>query len=72
MNISISIDFPQLKSIIQQCDLQEKLELLNLLERDTFAVRFNNVLNKLKTNELDLDTITAEVEAVRQGRYSEQ
>ncbi|MEI6329229.1 MAG: hypothetical protein WCP16_08350 [Pseudanabaena sp. ELA645] len=34
MNVSISIDFSQLKTAISQCNLQEKLELLQLLEKD--------------------------------------
>ena len=36
MNVSISIDFPQLKAVVEQCNLDEKLELLQLLEKDTF------------------------------------
>ena len=32
MNVSISIDFSQLKTAIAQCNLEEKLELLHLLE----------------------------------------
>ena len=32
MNISVSIDFMQLKNAVAQCDVNEKLELLRLLE----------------------------------------
>jgi len=42
MNVSISIDFSQLKTVIAQCNLEEKLELLRLPEKDTFSVRFHN------------------------------
>jgi hypothetical protein len=69
MNVSISIDFSQLKSLISQCDTDEKIELLKLLEKDTFAVRFNRFLNSVKTEELSLEDITQEVEAVRQANY---
>jgi hypothetical protein len=69
MNVSISMDFSQLKSVIAQCNLDEKLELLQLLEKDTFAVRFNRLLNLVKTDELSVEDITAEVEAVRQANY---
>ena len=65
MNGSISIDFLQLKAVIAQCNLDEKLELLQLLEKDTFTVRFNMFLNSVKTDEFSLEDITEEVEAVR-------
>ncbi len=69
MNVSISINFSQLKSIISQCNTDEKIELLKLLEKDTFAVRFKRFLNSVKTEELSLEDITQEVEAVRQANY---
>lgn len=69
MNISVSIDFMQLKSAVAQCDANEKLELLRLLENETFPNRFKQLLAQIKTDELSLDDITAEVEAVRQARY---
>ncbi len=69
MNVLISINFSQLKLVIAQCNLDEKLELLQLLAKDTFAARFNRLLNLVKTDELSLEDITAEVEAVRQTNY---
>jgi hypothetical protein len=69
MNVSISIDFSQLKTVISQCNLQEKLELVQLLEKETFSVRFNKFLSSVQTNELSLEDITQEVEAVRQANY---
>jgi predicted DNA-binding protein YlxM (UPF0122 family) len=69
MNVSISIDFSQLKTVISQCNLEEKLELFQLLEQDTFSVRFKKLLNSFQTNELSLEDITNEVEAVRQANY---
>ncbi len=69
MNVSISIDFSQLKTVISQCNLEEKLELFQLLEQDTFSVRFKKFLNSVQTNELNLEDITNEVEAVRQANY---
>lgn len=69
MNVSISINFSQLKNIVEQCDLEQKLELLKLLEQETFAVRFKNFLQVIRNDELSLEDITAEVEAVRELRY---
>ena len=69
MNVSISIDFSQLKAVIAQCNLEEKLELLQLLEQDTFSMRFKKLLNSVQPDELSLEDITNEVEAVRQANY---
>ena len=38
MNISVSIDFMQLKNAVAQCDVNEKLKLLRLLENETFPL----------------------------------
>ena len=70
MNISVSIDFMQLKSAVAQCDVNEKLELLRLLENETFPSRFKKFLEQVKTDTLSLDDIIAEVEATRQARYN--
>jgi uncharacterized protein YqgV (UPF0045/DUF77 family) len=70
MNISISIDFSQLKTVIEQCDMNEKLELLQLLEKDTFSMRFKQFLHQVKTDELSMEDISAEVEAVRQAKFN--
>ncbi|MBF0231283.1 MAG: hypothetical protein HQK63_17095 [Desulfamplus sp.] len=69
MNFSLSIDFNQLKSLITQCGIEEKVERIRILEKDTFPLRFNHLLNKIRSNELTLEEITAEVEAVRKKRY---
>jgi len=42
------------------------------LEKETFSIRFKKFLSQIKTDELSLEEITAEVEAVRQARYHAQ
>jgi hypothetical protein len=69
MSFSVSIDFAQLKNAVAQCNVNEKMELLRLLENETFPNRFKQFLEQVKTDELSLEDITAEVEAVRQARY---
>ncbi|MFQ5633562.1 MAG: hypothetical protein ACE5I1_32765 [bacterium] len=69
MSTAVPIDFNQLKLQIMQFNLKQKIELIEILEKDTFPVRFKEFLNKVKTNDLDLDEITAEVETVRKRRY---
>ncbi|MBF0258986.1 MAG: hypothetical protein HQK62_09130 [Desulfamplus sp.] len=72
MNLSLSIEFSQLKSLITQCGIEEKIEIIHFLEKDTFPFRFNHLLKNLKSEELSLEEITAEVESVRQKRYNEK
>ncbi len=69
MNLSLEIDFNQLKSLIAQCGIEEKTEIVRMLEKDTFPHRFNRFLSKVRTDELTLEEITAEVETVRKKRY---
>ncbi|QTA78763.1 Uncharacterized protein dnl_09970 [Desulfonema limicola] len=70
MPYSLSINFNQLKSLIIQCGIEEKVEIIRMLEQDTLPIRFKRFLNKVKTNDLSIEEITAEVEAVREKRYS--
>ncbi len=72
MSVSLAIDIDQLKSLITQCDIEEKVEIIRLLEKETFQIRFNKLLKKFRADELNLDEITAEVETVRQRRYHEK
>ena len=69
MNLSLSIDFNQLKALITQCGIEEKTEIVRMLEKDTFPARFTRLLKNIKTDELTLEEITAEVETVREKRH---
>jgi hypothetical protein len=70
MSVSLAIDFNQLKVLITQCGIEEKVELIRILEKDTFPLRFNQFLSKIRSDDLTLEEITAEVETVRQKRYN--
>lgn len=72
MNLSLTIDFNQLKSLISQCGIEEKAEIVRILEKDTFPLRFKQLMSKIKTDDLTLEDITAEVEAIREVRHSEK
>lgn len=67
----LSSDFEQLKALVKQCGIEEKIELVRMLEEETFPDRFKSILEKLRMDAEDLtfEEITAEVEAVRQERY---
>ncbi len=70
MNLSLAIEFNQLKTLITQCGVEEKTEIIRMLEKDTFPHRFDRFLSKIRTDDLTIEEITAEVETVRGKRYS--
>ncbi len=70
MSATLSIDFSQLKSLISQFDVNKKIELIKILEKETFPIRIKEFLSRIKTDEIDLDEITREVEIVREKRYN--
>jgi hypothetical protein len=72
MDATLTVKFSQLKSLITQIDVNKKIELIKILEKDTFPIRFKKLLEKIETNEIDLDDITREVELVRKKRYNAQ
>ncbi|MFQ5356587.1 MAG: hypothetical protein ACE5DY_08925 [Mariprofundaceae bacterium] len=70
MSVSSSIDLNQLKRLIGQRNINEKLELIRVLEKDTYPIRFRQLLKRMKIDDLTIDEITAEVESVRTQRYN--
>jgi hypothetical protein len=70
MSVSSSIDLDQLKRLIGQRNINEKLELIRVLEKDTYSIRFRQLLKRMKIDDLTLDEITTEVESVRTQRYN--
>ena len=69
MDATLTVNFLQVKSLISQFDVDKKIELIEILEKETFPIRFEKLLSKLKTNEISFDEITREVEIVRGKRY---
>jgi hypothetical protein len=69
MTITLSLNLEQLVSLIDPCNLEEKILLIRRLETETFETRFKRLLDRLRTDELSLPEITQEVESVRQERY---
>ena len=70
--MNLSLDFNQLKTLIGQRDINEKLELIRVLEKETYPIRFRQLLERMKIKDLTMDEITSEVEAVRTQRYNEK
>lgn len=70
MSATLALDLEQLKLLIGQCPIEEKVELIRYLEKETFEIRFRRLLQRLRTADIKLDEITREVESVRQERYA--
>ncbi len=70
--MNLSLDLNQLKTLIGQRDISEKLELIRVLEKETSPIRFRQLLERMKIKDLTMDEITSEVEAVRTQRYNEK
>lgn len=70
MSATLALDLEQLKLLIGQRPIEEKVELIRYLEKETFEIRFRRLLQILKTADIKLDEITREVEIVRQKRYA--
>ncbi|HET8838742.1 MAG TPA: hypothetical protein VFM82_07080 [Flavobacteriaceae bacterium] len=70
--LQIDITFEQILSLIKQLPKEQKLKLTKELEKEAIDIKLSRLLNTFKTDELDLETITKEVEKVRQDIYGKQ
>ncbi len=70
--VNIQVEFNQLLSIIKQCDVNQKIEIVKELENETFKPRFKKLLSELKDNDFTPEDITKEVERIRTKRYKTQ
>ncbi len=68
----LPLEYSQLLAVVKQLKASDKLKLLKTLQGDTFKLKFKKLLSSLKTDQLSLDDITKEVEAVRQQRYEQK
>jgi hypothetical protein len=70
--LQLDVTFDQVLSMVRQLPRQQKLRLTKELEKDVIDSKLSRLLNTFKTTELDLKTITREVETVRQEIYDAQ
>jgi len=70
--MQIEISFEQILSLIRQLPQKQKLRLTKELEKDVIDSKLSQLLKTFKTKDLDLKTITEEVESVRQEIYEKQ
>jgi hypothetical protein len=63
----------KIKKAVKNLPIEEKIEVLTMLEEELFATRFKSLLTEFRESAkrypITLEEITKEVEAVRQKRY---
>lgn len=70
--VKIDLTFEQILSLVNQLPKKEKLKLAKELEKDAIDSRLTRLMKTFKTDDLDINTITEEVESVRQEIYDKQ
>jgi hypothetical protein len=58
--------------MVKQLPVQQKIKLSKELEKEAIGTKLTRLLKSLKTKELDLETLTNEVEIVRQAIYDKR
>ncbi|MGB3262787.1 MAG: hypothetical protein WBA89_02430 [Microcoleus sp.] len=64
-NYQLSLNFEQIVALVKQLPYPEKLQLSQELEKEVLNSKLTVLLESLRTEELSLETIAQEVEAVR-------
>lgn len=71
-SLQIDITFEQLLSMVRQLPRQQKIKLTKELEKEAIDTKLSRLLKTFNAKDLDLKTITEEVESVRQEIYEKQ
>lgn len=64
-NYQLSLNFEQILALVKQLPYPEKMQLSQELEKELLNSKLTVLLESFRTDELSLETITQEVEAVR-------
>ena len=70
--LEIDLSFDQILSIVRQLSKEDKIKLTQELEKEAIESRLSRVLKSFRTEELDLATVSEEVETVRQEIYDKK
>lgn len=68
----LDLTFEQILSLVNQLPQKEKQKLAKELEKEVIDTKLTQLLKIFKTEELDLQTLTEEVEQIRQEIYDRQ
>jgi hypothetical protein len=64
-NYQLSLNFEQILALVKQLPYPEKLQLSQELEKEVLNSKLTVLLESFRTDEISLETIAQEVEAVR-------
>lgn len=70
--LKLDLTFEQILSLVNQLSKTDKIKLAEELEKELIDSKFSSLLQTFKTEDLDIQTITEEVEKVRQEIYDKQ
>ena len=70
--LQIDLTFEQILSMVKQLPRQQKIKLSKELEKEGIETKLSSLLKTFRTDELSLETLTEEVESVRQEIYAQQ
>jgi len=70
--LQIDITFEQILSMVRQLPRQQKIQLTKELEKEAIDTKLTRLLKAFEAKDLDLKTISEEVESVRQELYEKQ
>lgn len=70
--LQIDLSFDQILSVVKRLPRQQKIKLSKELEKDGIDTKLSKILQGFKTKDLNLTTISQEVENVRQEIYAKQ
>lgn len=65
----LEISFAQLLELVKQLPPKQKTKLTEVLEEDLISDRLKNILKAFKTDDLSIEVIDDEVEAVRRQMH---
>jgi len=68
----LTLNFDQILDLVKQLPESDKIQLSKELEKETLNHKLTQLLETFKTDELSLETITEEVEEVRDKIYGQQ
>lgn len=67
----LSLNFEQILALVEQLSESEKIKLSKKLEKNLREQKLTELLKAFRTDDLSLEEITEEVEAVREECYTQ-
>lgn len=65
MQITIDFNKEQIYTILNQLNMNEKLDLVKKLEKETFEYRLKNLENTIEKSNIDENEILKEIKSIR-------